>query len=124
MSEEKKGLFNDWSTVKAELLKGLDSKKNDIVKSVFENSDYFTKQLEEREAEKARREALTPEEREAEDIIKKLKGEVEVDPLFPMIRRIIPSTIANDIVGVQPMSKPTDEAGKIYSIRYKFKDIE
>lgn len=124
MSEEKKDLFNDWSKTKEELLKGLESQKDSIFKSVFESTEIFRKQIEEREAEKARREALTPKEREAEDIIKKLKGEVDVDPLFPMIRRIIPNTIANDIVGVQPMSTPTDEVGKIYSLRYKFKDIE
>jgi hypothetical protein len=37
--------------------------------------------------------------------------------LIPMIRRIIPGTIATELVGVQPMSGPV---GLVYSLRYKY----
>jgi len=37
--------------------------------------------------------------------------------LIPMIRRIIPGTIANELVGVQPMDGPV---GLVYSLRFKY----
>lgn len=37
--------------------------------------------------------------------------------LIPMIRRTIPSMMANDIIGVQPMTAPT---GLIYSMRARY----
>ena len=36
-----------------------------------------------------------------------LKGESGIKIILPLIRKIVPSLIANDIVGVQPMSSPT-----------------
>lgn len=39
--------------------------------------------------------------------------------LIPMIRRIIPGTIASELVGVQPMSGPV---GLVYSLRFKYND--
>ena len=39
--------------------------------------------------------------------------------LIPMIRRIIPGTIASELVGVQPMSGPV---GLVYSLRYKYNE--
>lgn len=37
--------------------------------------------------------------------------------LLPMIRRVIPGTIATEIVGVQPMTGPV---GLVYTLRYKY----
>lgn len=37
--------------------------------------------------------------------------------LIPMIRRIIPGTIANELVGIQPMQGPV---GLVYSLRFKY----
>ena len=37
--------------------------------------------------------------------------------LIPMIRRIIPGTIATELVGVQPMSGPV---GLVYTLRYRY----
>ena len=37
--------------------------------------------------------------------------------MIPMIRRIIPGTIASELVGVQPMQGPV---GLVYSLRYKY----
>ena len=39
--------------------------------------------------------------------------------LIPMIRRIIPGTIATELVGVQPMKAPV---GIVYSMRYKYNE--
>lgn len=39
--------------------------------------------------------------------------------MIPMIRRIIPGTIASELVGVQPMQGPV---GLVYSLRYKYAD--
>ena len=39
--------------------------------------------------------------------------------LIPMIRRIIPGTIATEIVGVQPMTGPV---GLVYTMRYKYNE--
>ncbi len=39
--------------------------------------------------------------------------------MMPMIRRIIPGTIATEIVGVQPMQGPVDQ---VYSMRFKYAD--
>lgn len=39
--------------------------------------------------------------------------------LLPMIRRIIPGTIATELVGVQPMSGPV---GLVYTLRYKYEE--
>lgn len=38
-----------------------------------------------------------------------------------MIRRILPATIANDIMGVQPMS---GSAGSIFSMRHYIKEVD
>lgn len=58
-------------------------------------------------------------EKEADEIVRRLSAP-PVQPnrngvLIPMIRRIIPSLIANEIIGVQPM---TGAVGEIYSIKY------
>jgi S-ribosylhomocysteine lyase LuxS involved in autoinducer biosynthesis len=41
----------------------------------------------------------------------------QVQVLLPIIRRTMPSIIANDIIGVQPMTGPT---GLIYSMRSRY----
>lgn len=44
-------------------------------------------------------------------------GETFRNVIIPMIRRTLPSMIANDIVGVQPMTGPT---GMIFSMRSRY----
>lgn len=39
--------------------------------------------------------------------------------MLPVIRRVIPGTIASELVGVQPMQGPV---GLVYSLRYKYAD--
>lgn len=41
--------------------------------------------------------------------------------ILPIIRRVMPTIIANDIIGVQPMTGPV---GEIFSLKTKFKDDE
>jgi hypothetical protein len=58
---------------------------------------------------------------EADEIVRRLKTK-PVSPsdfqriVMPIIRKIIPGTIANEIMGVQPMS---ESLAKIYSVKIK-----
>lgn len=95
-------LFENWSEVKDTLLEGLDRQKRDIVGTLLENQKNYLL------AETAAAGAVA-----AHDIA----GFRKI--LIPMIRRIIPGTIATEIVGVQPMQGPV---GLVYTMRYKYGD--
>lgn len=93
-------IFQNWSEVKETLLEGLDSQKRKIVDPLLENQkDYMIN------------ESAASGSVAAHDIA----GFRKV--LIPMIRRIIPGTIATEIVGVQPMTGPV---GLVYTMRYKY----
>lgn len=93
-------LFENWSEVKDTLLEGLDPTKKQIVGTLLENQKAHILQ------ESAASGAVA-----AQDIA----GFRKI--LIPMIRRIIPGTIATEIVGVQPMQGPV---GLVYTMRYKY----
>lgn len=93
-------LTANWTDVKSTLLEGLDSNKKDVVGSLLENQKNYI--LTETAAAGATA---------ASDIANFRKS------LLPMIRRIIPGTIASEIVGVQPMSGPV---AQVFSLRYKY----
>lgn len=93
-------LFENWSVVKDTLLEGLDQQKKQIVGTLLENQKQHIL------AETAAAGAVA-----ANDIA----GFRKI--LIPMIRRIIPGTIATEIVGVQPMQGPV---GLVYTMRYKY----
>lgn len=93
-------LFENWSEVKETLLEGLDGQKRGIVGTLLENQKQHIL------AESAAQGAVA-----ANDIA----GFRKI--LIPMIRRIIPGTIATEIVGVQPMQGPV---GLVYTMRYKY----
>jgi hypothetical protein len=93
-------LFENWSEVKEALLDGLDSSKKEIVSKCLENQKAHIL------AETAAAGAVA-----AHDIA----GFRKI--LIPMIRRIIPGTIATEIVGVQPMQGPV---GLVYTMRYRY----
>ncbi|TFH08172.1 MAG: hypothetical protein E4H14_06945 [Candidatus Thorarchaeota archaeon] len=93
-------LFENWSEVKEALLDGLDSHKKEIVGKLLENQKGHIL------AETAAAGAV-----QAHDIA----GFRKI--LIPMIRRIIPGTIATEIVGVQPMQGPV---GLVYTMRYRY----
>lgn len=93
-------LFENWSETKEALLEGLDSDTAKIVDPLLDNQkDYLL-------SESAAAGATA-----AHDIA----GFRKI--LIPMIRRIIPGTIATELVGVQPMQGPV---GLVYTLRYKY----
>lgn len=93
-------ILQNWSEVKSVLLEGLDPQKRKIVAPLLENQkDHI---LTENAAAGATR---------GDDIA----GFRKI--LIPMIRRIIPGTIATELVGVQPMTGPV---GLVYSMRFKY----
>ena len=92
-------LFQNWSETKAALLEGLDDRRKKIVAPLLENGKQHL-------AETAPA-GVTP----SAGI-----GQFQ-NIVIPMIRRIIPSTIATELVGVQPMSGPT---GLAFSMRFIF----
>ncbi len=94
--------MDNWSETKAALLEGLDSRKQEIVAPLLENQK--NQVLSETAAGGT---GVT----QAHDIA----GFRKI--LIPMIRRIIPGTIATELVGVQPMSGPV---GLVYTLRYRY----
>lgn len=95
-------LFENWAETKGALLDGLDAHKQSIVAPLLENQK---NQLLSESA--AGGSGVT----QAHDIA----GFRKI--LIPMIRRIIPGTIATELVGVQPMSGPV---GLVYTLRYRY----
>jgi hypothetical protein len=55
--------------------------------------------------------------KDAEDLAVFVKSKSRRGILLPMIRKVIPTLIAREIVGVQPMTGPV---GQIFSIRPKY----
>jgi hypothetical protein len=95
-------LFENWSDTKVALMEGLSAEKQAIVDPLLENQKNHL--LNEQAAAGAT---------QAHDIA----GFRKI--LIPMIRRIIPGTIATELVGVQPMTGPV---GLAYTLRYRYAD--
>ncbi len=93
-------MFENWSETKEALLEGLTPKMKEIVSPVLENQKQYVLN-----------EAAAAGATQAHDVA----GFRKI--LIPMIRRIIPGTIATELVGVQPMQGPV---GLIYSLRYRY----
>lgn len=93
-------MFENWSEVKETLLADLDPTKRQIVGTLLEN-----------EKQHILNETAAAGSVAAHDIA----GFRKI--MIPMIRRIIPGTIATEIVGVQPMQGPV---GLVYTMRYKY----
>lgn len=93
-------LFENWSEVKDALLEGLDTNKRGIVGKLMENQ---------------KRHMLTETAAAGAVGANDIAGFRKI--LIPMIRRIIPGTIATEIVGVQPMQGPV---GLAYTMRYRY----
>lgn len=94
-------LFENWSVTKDALLEGLSDRKKKMVAPILENQKQY---LQETAAQ-----GIT-----AAGAIGNFQKIV-----IPMIRRIIPGTIASELVGVQPMTGPV---GLVYSMRFKFSE--
>lgn len=92
-------LFENWQDTKEALLEGLSGSKKTVMSTLLENQKSYL-------AETAQ-DGLT-----AAGAISNFQKIT-----IPMIRRILPGTIASDLVGVQPMSGPV---GLVYSLRFAF----
>lgn len=92
-------LFENWSETKEALLEGLSERKKAIMAPCLENQKQYL--IETAAAGVSAAGAI---------------GNFQ-KIMMPMIRRIIPSTIATELVGVQPMAGPV---GLAYSLRFLF----
>jgi hypothetical protein len=97
-----KSLVEHWEQTKEALLEGLKPSQKEVVGPLLENSKQYLL-----------RETAASGSIQASDIAGFRKT------LLPMIRRIIPGTIATELVGVQPMSGPV---GLVYTLRYKYEE--
>ena len=94
-------LFEQWSEAKDTLLEGLSEKQKKVVAPLLENQkSYITETA-----------AAGVTSAGAISNFQKIA--------IPMIRRIIPGTIATELVGVQPLSGPV---GLAYSLRFLFSE--
>jgi len=89
----------NWDTTRETLLDGLEGTKRDVMSTVLEN----TKQ------------ALT----ESATVGSSSAGNIATlnKVILPIIRRVMPTVIANEIIGVQPMTGPV---GQIHTLRVRY----
>jgi hypothetical protein len=92
-------LFQNWAKAKETLLEGLTDRKRDILAPVLENQKLHLMETA----------ASGVNTAGAISNFQKI--------VIPMIRRIIPGTIATELVGVQPLSGPV---GLVYSMRFLY----
>lgn len=93
-------LFENWGEYKQTLLENLSPAKREILDPLLENQ---------------RNHLLNETAQAGTTTAGNIAGYRKT--LLPMIRRIIPGTIATELVGVQPMSGPV---AQVYSLRYKY----
>ena len=93
-------LIENWQETKEALLEGLQGSKKKVVSTLLENQKQHLMET-----------AFPASANIAGDI-----GNFQ-KIVIPMIRRILPGTIASDLVGVQPMTGPV---GLVYSLRFSF----
>lgn len=92
--------FKNWSETKQALLEGLSDSKKKVVSSLMENT----------------KKEMLQETAAAGTTAAGAIGNFQ-KIVIPMIRRIIPGTIASEIVGVQPLAGPV---GLAYSLRFAY----
>lgn len=92
-------LFENWSATKDALVDGLTGNKKAVMESVLENT------------KKALTESATVGATSAGNIATLNKV------ILPVIRRVMPTVIANELVGVQPMTGPV---GQIHTLRVRY----
>lgn len=88
-----------WGDVKTQLLDGVPARKREITESVLETNRSLLL------------ETASAGSVAAHDIANFRQN------VMPLIRRIIPNTIATELVGTQPLKGPV---GQVYSMRYKY----
>ena len=89
----------NWDTTRETLLDGLEGNKRDVMSSVLENT----------------KTALT----ESASVGASSAGNIATlnKVILPIIRRVMPTVIANEIIGVQPMTGPV---GQIHTLRVRY----
>lgn len=95
-------MMENWDETKGVLLDGLKPHQKELVDPLLENQKQYLVN-----------ESAAAGSVQSHDIANFRKT------LLPMIRRIIPGTIASEIVGVQPMSGPVS---LVYTLRYKYNE--
>jgi len=94
-------LFENWSVTKEALTDGLDGNKKVVMESVLENTKSHLS------------EAAASGSTMAGNIATMNKV------ILPVIRRVMPTVIANELVGVQPMTGPV---GQIHTLRVRYSE--
>lgn len=97
---DKNQLTTNWQETKSVLLEGLTPSQVKIVEPLMETT---------------RQHMLNETAASGSTDAQSIAGFRKI--VIPMIRRIIPGTIATELVGVQPMTGPV---GQVYSLRYKY----
>jgi len=95
-------LLENWDTAKTDLLDGLTGAKRQTVDKLMENQKSYLIS-----------ESASDGSTEAHNIANLRKT------LIPMIRRVIPGTIATELVGVQAMSGP---AAQVFTLRHQYEE--
>lgn len=120
MEPEKNKITDNWDETKKALVDGLTGTKRAMIETVHKNLQRYHAEEEARLAKKS--EPMTEEE-EADEIIRRLKTpspkitEDFRNVILPMIKRVMPATIANDIMSVQPMTGPV---GEIRTLKHRY----
>ena len=94
---------NNWDSTRDALLEGLEGTKRDTMNAVLENTKV------------ALNESATAGATQAGNIATLNKV------ILPVIRRVMPTVIANEIIGVQPMTGPV---GQIQTIRVRYAEAK
>lgn len=94
-------LFENWDETKSALLENLDGTKRQTVDTLMENQKNYLL------------ESASAGSTEAHNVANLRKT------LIPMIRRVIPGTIATEIVGVQAMSGPV---AQVFTLRHQYEE--
>ena len=92
---------NNWTSTRETLLDGLEGNKRDVMSSVLENT------------KNALTESASAGATQAGNMATLNKV------ILPIIRRVMPTVIANEIIGVQPMTGPV---GQIHTLRVRYAD--
>lgn len=95
-------LDTKWGETKGALLEGLNSRQSAIVAPLLENQKKLM---------------INENAASGSTAAADISGFRKI--MLPIIRRVIPGTIANELVGVQPMQGPV---GLVYSLRMKYAD--
>ena len=96
-------LMENWSETKTALTDGLSGTKKSVMETTLENTKKYLA------------EAASTGATQAGSIAPLNKV------ILPVIRRVMPTVIANEIVGVQPMTGPV---GQIHTLRVRYADTK